>query len=196
MLTRVLILMVMLSTSYSYAQPAQAYRENRKITAHVDIVYLPISKVESNNFSTSFEKYDNISYRVSFEYYLSELVSVGPAFEYMHDNIDFISGYFNNDITLTNYFITCNFNHSLLDSGASYMIFGAGTGYSKLNESNGTEGNGFSLYGLVGFDIALHRSIGVDLYYRYQVNNIIVDDRTYRFDGSVIQAGLNYRIIF
>ncbi len=195
MITRILLILTMSLTANSYADKFDSTADKKKITARLDMTYIPIGVIKFTNDNSSYDFYDNLAYRFSIEYHLSELISIGPGFEYLPKNVNPHAS-FNDDITLSNYYLDCRFNHTLIDSGTSYMIFGVGTGFSRLKESNGGGSDGFCLYGMVGFDIALYKSAGIDLFYRYQVNEITIDDRIYRFNGSAIQAGLNYRFWF
>jgi len=195
MITRIFLFLAMSLAASSYADQFDSTTNHRTITAHLDMAYMPIGAIKFTNDNASYDFYDNLAYRFSIEYHLSELISIGPGFEYLAKNVNPYA-YFDDDITLSNYYLDCRFNHSLIDSGSSYMIFGVGTGFSRLEESNGGRNNGFCLYGMAGFDIALCKWAGIDLFYRYQVNEITIDDRIYRFNGSVIQAGLNYRFWF
>jgi len=171
---------------------AAADQSQGQLTVRADLSYVPISEIEFTNRDLKYEIYDNLTYRGSLEYRISNILSIGPAFEYMARHIS-PDATFSEDIRLYNLYADFRFNHALTDSGANYFVFGLCTGISSLNEDNGAAGRGFLFYGVVGFDIALSKLVGLDLIYRYQDSRIDVEDRIYRFDGSALQAGLNYR---
>lgn len=195
MIIRIFLIMTMMLTSAVYADQTGQSDNHRKITTRIGISYVPIGEMKFTNNDISYDIYDHLSYRVSIEYYFSDLLSIGPSFEYLKENIN-PHGSFDTDITLYGYYLECRFNHVLTDSGANYMIFAMGTGLSSLTETSDYNGKGFCIYGAIGLDIAISDPVGFDFIYRYQLNTISVDDRDYRFNGSAIQAGLNYRFMF
>ncbi len=195
MILRVFLITMMLLATETMASPKDATQSWRRLTTHLAISYIPIGAIEFTNDNSSYDIYDNLAYRVSVEYFVSDLVSIGPAFEYLKKNVNPYA-YFDEDVALYGYYLDCRFNHSLTDSGGSFLIFGLGTGINALKEAGGMSGSGFNIYGTVGLDIALFPSVGLDLLYKYQTNRITVDDRIYKFEGSAIQTGLSYRFRF
>ncbi|MCD6163333.1 MAG: hypothetical protein J7K40_13115 [candidate division Zixibacteria bacterium] len=195
MIIRIFFIAIMMITSALYAQQPGESINHRKITTRIGISYVPIGEIEFTNNNSSYDIYDHLSYRVSTEYYFSDLLSIGPSFEYLKENINPL-GYFDTDIVLCGYYMECRINHCLTDSGANYMVFAMGTGLSSLEETGGYNGKGFCIYGVIGLDIAVAGPVGLDMLYKYQLNTISVEDRDYRFNGSTMQAGLNYRFIF
>jgi hypothetical protein len=195
MTVRITLIAIMLLTASSYADQVDSANNQIKITTRLSFSYVPIGSIEFTNRDVKYDIYDNLAYRVSVEYHLSELVSLGPGFECLKKNVN-PDGTFNDDIVQYNFYLDCRFNHCLTDSSENYLVFGVGTGISNLKEMHDENGNNFCLYGDIGLDISLHKSVGLDLLYRFQTNKITVDDRIYRFNGSALQAGLNYRFKF
>lgn len=170
----------------------------KKITARLCISYVPVGTIkfiprdEEDNF------YDNLVYRISAEYFVSEYFSIGPGFEYLAKHVTLEQDLtFEPDIKLYCFYLDFRCSYPLTDTGENYLVFGMGTGVGNLNESDNAEETGFCLYGLFGLDIDLWHNIGLDLLYRYQTNRITIkNDRNYRFEGSALQAGLSYRFKF
>lgn len=195
MIKRIVFITIMVLITSTYADQIESVDNHIKITTRLGLSYVPIGSIEFTNRDVKYELYDNLAYRISTEYYLSDLLSIGPGFEYLEKNVN-PDGTFDDDIVLYNFYLDCRFNHCLTDSGENYLVFGIGTGISNLKEIHYESGSGFCLYGEIGLDITLHKSVGLDLLYRFQANKITVDDRIYRFDGSALRAGLNYRFRF
>lgn len=170
----------------------------QKFTARLCISYIPVGTIKFIPRDVKDYFYDNLVYRVSAEYFISEYFSVGPGFEYLDKKVTVEQDYpFTARVRLYCLYLDSRYNHPLTDTGTSYLVFGMGTGIGKLNESDNAEETGFCLYGLIGLDIALWHDIGMDFLYRYQTTRMTINnDRNYRFEGSALQTGLSYRFKF
>jgi hypothetical protein len=190
-----MIAMLLLQSGGLAAQEIPAPEKATRITTRIDFAYVPIGEIDFANRNVQYEIYDNLLYRASCEYFVSDLISIGPGFEYSKKRVN-PEATFDEDMTQTNFYLDFRINHSLTDSGANYLVFGLGTGIGRISESDNVSGTGFGLYGIVGFDIMLGSSMGLDLLYRYQANSVTVEDHDYKFNGSALEAGLNYRFRF
>jgi len=177
------------------AQEVVAPAKQTRITARLEFAYVPIGEIDFTNRDVQYELYDNLLYRASLEYFASDLISVGPGFEYMKRRVN-PEATFDEEMTQANFYVDFRINHLLTDSGLNFLVLGVGSGIGRVSESNGVSGTGFGLYGILGFDIVLASAVGLDLLYRYQVNSITVEDHDYSFSGSALQTGLNYRFRF
>jgi len=196
MIARILLIAILLLPIKATAQEIADNQQFKKLTARLGFLYVPVGLIKYSNFDRSAEIYDNLSYRVSAEYYLSDIFSIGPGFEYYAKHVDPYGSYTNENISMYSIYLDFRINHGLTDSGGSYLVFGAGSGVSNLSEEKSESGAGFSLYGIVGLDIVLHKSLGLDLLYRYQTSRISIEEKEFQFERSAIQAGLNYRFKF
>jgi hypothetical protein len=190
---RLVIAFIMLSAMKINAQQPDSAAGPVDLTAHLGVAYVPVGEIEFTNRDVKYDLYDNLAYRIALEYHFADLLSAGPAFEYLRKRIN-PDGTFDVDIVQYTFYIDFRINHALTDSGANYLVFGAGTGFSNLVEIDNETGNGFSLYGEIGIDISVYNDIGMDLTYRFQAGKVSVGDRNYQFNGSAIMAGLNYRL--
>jgi hypothetical protein len=129
------------------------------------------------------------------DYSITELFSVGPAFEYLSRHVE-PSAISKHDIKYYGFYLDFRANYNFTDSGYSFMVLGFGSGINHLNEDKNSEGTGFALYGIIGLDLSISGPVGCDLIYRYQLAEIKAPFREYRYNGSVIQVGLNYRFKF
>lgn len=166
-----------------------------RIAARLNVTYVPVNSIDFTNRNVTYDVYDNVFYRLAFEYYVSGLLAVGPSIELMIREIepDVTS---KEDITVFNFLVDSKLVHNLVDSGSSKMIFGFGVGFMNLKKENGQSGTGNIFYVSTGLDIGLSRDVGLDLIYRYQLAKTKIEYREYRYNGSAIQVGLNYRIKF
>ena len=195
MIRKLMIAMLLLQSGGLAAQETPESSRRIRITTRVDFAYVPVGEIDFKNRDVQYEIYDNLLYRASCEYFVSDLISIGPGFEYSKKRVN-PEATFDEDMTQTNFYLDFRINHSLTDSGANYLVFGLGTGIGRISESDNVSGTGFGLYGIVGFDIMLGSSMGLDLLYRYQASSATVEDHDYKFNGSALQAGLNYRFRF
>jgi len=196
MIARVLLIIMLLSPIRLTADDIVSSPPQKQISARLGFLYVPVGLIKNLNDDRTDEIYDNLAYRVSAEYYLSDIFSIGPGFEYYSKHVDPYGSYFNDNISMYSVYLDFRINHGLTDSGGSYLVFGAGSGVSNLSEEKGESNSGFSLYGIVGLDIALSKSIGLDLLYRYQTARITIEQKNFQFERSALQAGLNYRFKF
>lgn len=195
---RILSMMVLLSVSITSAEQKDDLALPGRITARLSISYIPVGTIKFISPDTKNNFYDNVAFRISAEYFISEYFSVGPGIEHLSKHVKLEQGYpFEANIKLYNFYFDCRYSYPLTDAETSYLVMGMGTGIGSLDESGDARETGFCLYGLLGFDIALSHDVGLDLLYRYQTNRITInDERNYRFEGSALQAGLNYRFKF
>lgn len=196
MIARILLIIMLLLPIKLTAYDNVDNSPQKQITTRLGFLYVPIGLIKYSNYDRTAEIYDNLSYRGSAEYYLSDIFSIGPGFEYYSKHVDPYGSYTNENISMYSIYLDFRINHGLTDSGGSYLVFGAGSGVSNLSEEKGESNAGFSLYVITGLDIALHKSIGLDILYRYQTARITIEEKSFRFERSAIQAGLNYRFKF
>ncbi|OQX92012.1 MAG: hypothetical protein B6D58_05015 [candidate division Zixibacteria bacterium 4484_95] len=198
---RFLLIMILLSTSMVSAEQKSDLASPERITARLGVLYIPVGAIKFIPPDTENDFYDNFAFRISAEYFISGFFSLGPGIEYLIKHVEPEQGYpFEADIKLYNFYFDCRYGYPLTDSETNYLVMGMGSGIGNLQESmelGDARGTGFCLYGLFGFDIALSNDIGLDILYRYQTIRITIDgERNYRFEGSGLQAGLNYRFKF
>jgi opacity protein-like surface antigen len=196
MIPRILLVIMLLLPIEANADDSASGPRLKQVTTRLGLLYVPIGMIKYLNDDRTAEIYDNLSYRVSAEYYLSDIFSIGPGAEYYSKHIDPYGSYTNENVSMYSLYLDFRINHGLTDSGGSYLVFGAGSGVSSLSEEERKSGAGFSFYVLTGLDIAVHKSIGFDLLYRYQTTRITIDEKSFRFERSAIQSGLNYRFKF
>jgi opacity protein-like surface antigen len=168
---------------------------SHRITARLDLNYVPVSSTKFNNRDETYDIYDNLFYRVAIDYAIGDFLTIGPSFEYLNRHIE-PTILDKRKISVYGYFLECRFNYNFTDSSSSFFVLGMGTGIAYLKEAIGNSNTGVAWYGVVGLDLAVSGPVGCDLLYRYQLTRVKVEDRDYRFDGSAIQAGLNYRFTF
>jgi opacity protein-like surface antigen len=195
---RFILIMILISTSVTLAEQKNDLASSGRITARLSMLYIPVGTIKFISPDTKNNFYDNLAFRISAEYFISDYFSLGPGIEYLSKHVKPEQGYpFDADIKLYNFYFDCRYSYPLTDSETSYLVMGIGTGIGSLDESGDARETGFCLYGLLGFDIALSHDVGLDLLYRYQTNRMTIDyERNYRFEGSALQAGLNYRFKF
>ena len=196
MITRILLIIMLMSPIKLAADDNLDNHRFKQLTTRLGLLYVPVGLIKYSNSDRTDEIYDNLAYRVSAEYYLSDVFSIGPGFEYYSKHVDPYGSYFNDNISMYSLYLDFRINHGLTDSGGNYLVFGAGSGVSNLSEKRGKSNAGFSLYVITGLDIALYKSIGLDLLYRYQTARITIEEKDFRFERSALQAGLNYRFKF
>jgi hypothetical protein len=194
MITRLLLgLLIMLPLNLKFEDLAEAQAPNQ-LTFRADINYVPTGSIDLGNTSSSYTIYDNVFYRFSGDYPLYSILSIGPSFEIMKKRIE-PSAIYHDDISVYSFYLDLRVNYLFIESGKSLFVLGAGSGMSSLHEGgSGSSDNGFTAYGLVGFDLPLYSNLGLDLAYRYQTAHFKIGAHEYKFDGSALQAGLNYRI--
>ena len=174
----------------SSADPADSIAASgspHQITTRLNISYAPVGSIKYANNNEKIDIYDNTFYRVSADYFVTDLFSVGPAFEYQKCHLE-PSGISNYDVTSYGFFLDFRTNYNFTDSGYSYMVIGLGAGAINLGEADNDSGTDFAFYGIIGLDLAVSGPVGCDLIYRYQFAEIKVPFREYRYNGSVIQA--------
>jgi len=196
MIARILLTITLLLPIKATADDIVNDSRLKQITTRLGMLYVPVGLIKYSNDDRTDEIYDNLAYRISAEYYLSDIFSIGPGFEYYSKHVDPYGSYFNDNISMYSMYLDFRINHGLTDSGGNYLVFGAGSGVSNLSEKRGESNAGFSLYVITGLDIALRKSIGLDLLYRYQTTRISIEEKSFRFERSALQAGLNYRFMF
>jgi hypothetical protein len=176
----------------STAAPAEAMPH---IIARMDISYIPVGTIKYDNTNEKINIYDNVFYRLSAEYFITDLFSVGPSFEYQSRHLD-PTGYSDYNVKSYGFFLDFRTNYNFTDSSYNYMVIGLGSGAVNLGEKGNSSATGFAIYGIIGLDLAVSGPVGCDLIYRYQFAQIGAPFREYRYNGSVVQTGLNYRFRF
>lgn len=199
MIRNILIYLIVLSAfQYCFGDstavsPMAVPHEN--ITARANITYVPINSIEFTNRDNTYDVYDNLFYRLALEYHISNLISIGPSLEFMKRKVE-PDAIFHKQITAYNILVDSKLKHNLIDSGNSRMTFGFGVGVMSLKEETGQSGKGAIFYAATGLDIGIWDNVGLDFIYRYQLSHVDIEYRKYRYDGSSIQMGINYRIRF
>ncbi|MCP4583519.1 MAG: porin family protein [candidate division Zixibacteria bacterium] len=193
MIVRILLVVLLMIPVKVSANNTGQDNSKGQITTRLGLSYIPAGNIKFTNRDATYDIYDSMAFRVSMEYFVSDLFSIGPSFEYLSRQIEPYA-FFEEDIRMYSFYLDFRINHGLTDSGGNYLVFGVGTGGGSLSEAEGESDGGFGLYGVVGLDIALQESIGLELLYRFQTARFIIEERDYRFDGSALQAGLSYRI--
>lgn len=194
MITRlILAVLVMIPLNLKFEELAEAQMPTG-FTVRADVNYVPTGSIDFRNTTGSYDIYDNLFYRISGDYSFFNIFSAGPGFEIMKERIE-PSAIYHDNISVYSFYLDLRMNYPFTESGGSLFVLGAGSGLSSLHEGvSGLSDKGFTGYGLVGFDLPLYDGLGLDLAYRYQTARYKVDFREYKFDGSALQVGLNYRI--
>jgi len=180
----------------AYGEPADSSSmipEPKHLTVRFNISYIPTSSLERENYDVNYDIYDNVFYRGEVDYFITKIFSLGGSLEYLNRHIE-PNAIHKRDITGYSFYLDFKVNHNFTDSTYNYLVLGLGSGLTNLHEKNGGSATGYSFYGSIGFDLAIGGPIGCDLLYRYQLSKITIEDWEYRYNGSAIQVGLNYRI--
>jgi len=172
-----------------------ADNNGRFLAMRLNLSYKPTISIEPDNSSETSEAFDFTGYKIAVDYQVSKLIAIGPAFEYLNKEIERFGYYQNEGLSRFELTLSGKLNHHLTDTGRNYLVFGIESGYGSIKEKDGDSGNGYMLAALIGLDIALSGMLGLDFIYRYQYSGYKVDDINYRFDGSALQVGLNYRFV-
>lgn len=188
----VLAMLLMLPFNLQFENSVNA-QSAKQLTFRASVNYVPTGTLDFNNIEGRYDLYDNVFYRFAAEYSITKLFSIGPSFEILKKHIE-PSAIYDDDILTYSFYADFRLNYGFTDSGKSLFVVGVGPGVSSLHESAGQKDSGFSLYGLAGFDLPLHKDLGIDFFYRYQTSHFKIEFREYKYDGSALQAGLNYRI--